>query len=181
MTALFTYQPVEDVESEGTWWVVRNIEKTTCAQIDYYSHDDYEDRLIVQDGFRWCEYRVQTSDGNPPNFEFTFVPGGDGKKDSINLNDCCVNNIIRSELVELSDGGCFGETQWPSDIDDETMNELIEMIREGGYTTLEFEKNWNLDETEVWVWGPIEICDEEGMVIRQIIADDAGNAIELKA
>jgi hypothetical protein len=178
MISTFRYNPVEEVKSEGAWWYVRNLEKATCAQIDYYSHEDYVDRLIVQDGFRWCVYRVQTNDDMPPNFEFAVVPGGDGKKDSINLNDCCVNNIVASEVIELTEGGCFGQSQWPHDIDPDVMGDLMEFISENGYPALEFEKGWNLDETEVWVWGIIEISDIGGTVVKQIVADSEGDPIE---
>ena len=175
MIVPFKYQPVEEISDDGTWWVVKNLVPATCAQIDYQSHDDYSGRLTVQDGFRWCEYRIQTKDNLPPNFEFVTIPGGDGNKDSINLNDCCVNNIISSELIDLSEGGCFGDVQWPSDIDDEVMADLDNFVQENGYASLEFEKGWNLDETEVWIWGVIEITDNRGSFVKKIVADKDGN------
>ena len=36
---------------------------------------------------------------------------------------------------------------------------------------------WMLDETEVWVWGPIAIEDEDGNVVHIIEADAEGNII----
>jgi len=36
-----------------------------------------------------------------------------------------------------------------------------------------------LDETEVWVWGPIEITNDDGYH-RIIIADEQGTAVDFK-
>jgi hypothetical protein len=42
---------------------------------------------------------------------------------------------------------------------------------------LEDDGDWYLDETEVWVWGPLEVTDDEGNT-RIITADNNGNMID---
>ena len=49
----------------------------------------------------------------------------------------------------------------------------VEMFRENADGSISW---FNLDETECWVWGPLEVEDEEGNV-RIICADKDGNAV----
>ena len=160
------------------WWTVKTYHKKSCEEREIWTHPDHG-TMVRTNGFRWCEYNIETSDSNPPEFEFTTVPGGNDKSDSIDLNNCCVNNIESSELVELDDGGCWGDTEWPEDMDPAEIERLEERMEEDGYYVLEEEEGWMLDETEVWVWGPIEISNDEGYT-RIICADAQGNLIVYK-
>jgi hypothetical protein len=66
-------------------------------------------------------------------------------------------------------------------MDEDEIERLTELMDEEGYYALEEEDDpWQLDETEVWVWGPIEICDEDGNTVRIICADEDGNVIDFK-
>jgi hypothetical protein len=161
------------------WWTVKTYHKKSCEQHEYFTHPDYEGKIVVKDGFRFCEYSVETSDDNPPEFEFTEVPGGNGAVDSIDLNSCYSNNIESTELVEMFDGGCWGDTEFPEDMDEEEQERLQEIIDEEGSYALEDEEGWTLDDTEVWVWGPLEITNDAGYS-RIIAADDEGNVIDYK-
>lgn len=160
-------------------WTVKALYQKSCEQHEYFTHEDYDQPIKVVDGFRSCEYQIETSDENIPEFEFTHVPGGDGLKDSINLNSCSTGNIESSELIEMFDGGCWGEIEFPDDMDEDEQERLREVINEGGSYALEHEGNdWSLDETAVWVWGPLEISDDQGEVVRIICADEEGNVID---
>lgn len=159
-------------------WTIKTHYKKSCQQIEYFYHDNYEEPIVVVDGFRYCEYTVDTTDDNPPEFEFSEVPGGDGKRDSIDLNNCFVNNIDGSDLVEMFDGGCWGDVTFPDDMDEEEQQRLQEFLDENGSYALEDEEGWSLSDTEVWIWGPIEIIDEEGNTVRIICADQDGNVID---
>ena len=161
-------------------WTVRTHYKKSCEQIEYFAHPKYKGMIVVRDGFRFCEYEIETNDDNPPEFEFEEVPGGDGKVDSINLNCCSVNNIENSELIEMFDGGCWGDIEFPEDMDEEEQERLQALIEEEGAYALEEGEGWLLDETDVWVWGPIEICNEEGDIVRIICADADGNVVDFK-
>lgn len=164
-------------EKKSKWWTVKTYYKKNCEQIEYFLHADYENPLIVRDGFRWCTYNVETNDGEFPQFEYTFVPGGDGAKDSLDMNFLTGPNIESSELVEMFDGGCWGGPEWPEDMDEDEQERLQEFIDENGTYALEDEEGWTLDETEVWVWGPLEVSDDDGNV-RIVIADEDGNMVD---
>jgi hypothetical protein len=157
-------------------WTVSTYYKKSCEEREIWSHPEHG-TMIRTNGFRRATYTVETNDDNPPEFEFDFVPGGDGKKDSIDMNNCSANNIEEVELVELFDGGCWGDITWPDDMDEDEIERLTELMDEEGYYAIE-EEGWYNDETEVWVWGPILIEDEEGEQVRIICADEDGNVVD---
>jgi len=162
-------------EETVTTWTVRTYYKKSCEQHEYFTHSDWNGPLKVTDGFRSASFYIDTNDGKIPNFEFTEVPGGNGAKDSVNLFSCEANNIVGSELIEMWDGGCWGGWEFPEDMPEEEQERLDEFISENGTYALEDEEGWMLDETECWVWGPLEISDADGNVVAIIEADDEGN------
>ena len=178
------YGPDEDVavakpatESKSRWWTVKTHYKKSCEQHEYFTHDDYNGSLVVKDGFRFCEYRVETIDGEFPQFSFTNLPGGSDDKDSIDLNSPYGDNIDTTELVELFDGGCWDDVEFPEDMPEEEQERLKEFLSENGSYSLEDDEGWSLSETKVWVWGPLEVSDDAGNT-RIICADADGNMID---
>lgn len=165
-------------EIKSKWWSVKTYYKKSCEQHEYFVQRNGDGRIKVIDGFRWCEYNVETNDGEFPKFEFTNVPGGNDAKDSLDLNCVSGNNIEGSELVEMFDGGCWGDIEIKG-LDEEEEERVRELIEEEGAWALEDDGEWYLDDTEVWVWGPLEVTDEEGNV-RIIIADEEGNVSDYK-
>ena len=160
-------------------WIVKTHFTKKCEQKEHFSHNDYQGKVIVTDGFRSCTYEVETNDKNTPQFEFTYVPNGDGSRDSINLNDCFKNNIVNSQQVEMFDGGCWGDVEFPDDMDDERREQLQEAIdNEGSWGALSEDEGWTLDDTDVWVWGPLEISNKVGKVVKIVCADDYGNVVD---
>lgn len=152
--------------------------KKSCEEHEQYIKDGV--MIVRKTGFRGATFIVETTDDNPPEFEFDFVPGGDGLKDSINMYNCCVNNIENVELDNMWDG-CWEDIDFPDDFDEDEKERLMELIEEEGvYTALEENEGWSLDESEAWVWGPILIEDAEGNRVRIICADDDGNVIDYK-
>ena len=65
--------------------------------------------------------------------------------------------------------------------DEDEVERLTTLIEEEGSYAVEEDGDgdWYLDETEVWVWGPLEVTDDEGNV-RIIIADAEGNVTDFK-
>lgn len=157
-------------------WRVSTYYKKSCEEHEYYTKGDQT--IIRQTGFRWGSFQVETSDDNPPEFEFDYVPGGNGAKDSINMYDSYVNNIENIELISMDDG-CWEEIVWPEDMDEEEQETLQERFYESSiYEVLEGEEGWNQNDTEAWVWGPILIEDDHGNRVRIICADEDGNVID---
>lgn len=160
-------------------WKVSTYFKKSCEEHEHYYKDGQT--IIRKTGYRLGSFFVETSDDNPPEFEFDYVPGGDGRKDSINMYDCCINNIENVELDTMWDG-CWEDIVFPENMDDEEQERLQELIDEEGdvYTVLEDQEGWSQNDTEAWVWGPILIEDENGNQIRIICADEEGNVIDYK-
>ena len=157
-------------------WKVSPYYKKSCEEHEHYVKDGQI--IIRKTGIRGATFVVETSDDNPPEFEFDFVPGGDGKKDSINMYDCSVNNIDNVELDSMWDG-CWEDIEFPEDMTEELQEELKERFEESSvYEVLEDEEGWSQNECEAWIWGPILIEDEEGNQVRIIIADESGNVID---
>jgi hypothetical protein len=160
-------------------WTVKTYYKKSCQEVEHWVQREGDGRITVTNGFRWGEWTVETSDDNPPEFDFVEVPGGDGKRDSINMLDCSYKNIENVELVSMDDGGCWYDVDIEG-LDEEAEEELQEFIDENSVYDLEDreEDSWYQDETEWWIWGPIEILDESGERVRIIAADADGNVVE---
>jgi hypothetical protein len=159
-------------------WTVSTYYKKSCQEVEHWVRREGEGRITVTNGFRYGEWTVETSDDELPEFEFTEVPGGDGKKDSINMLDCSVNNIEEVELVEMFDGGCWYDVEF-EDLTEEEEEEIQEFIDENSiYELEEREDGWYNDDTEWWIWGPIEIKNEAGDTVRIICADADGNVVD---
>ena len=171
-------ETMTEKETISKWWTVRTHYKKSCEQHEYFVQRDGDGRIKVIDGFRFVTYNVETNDGEFPKFEFTYVPGGNGDKDSLDLNSLSGENIESSELVEMFDGGCWGDNEFEG-LNDEEVEKLEEFLSENGSYALEDDGEWYLEDTEVWVWGPLEVEDEDGNV-RIIIADKDGNMIDFK-
>ena len=160
-------------------WKVSPYYKKSCEEHEHYTKDGMT--IVRQTGFRGASFIVETSDNNPPEFEFDYGPGGDGSKDSIDMYNCCFNNIENVELESMWDG-CWEEIEFPDEMDDEEKERLQELIDEEGdiYDVLENQEGWSQDETQAWIWGPIRIEDENGNQVRIICADDDGNVVDFE-
>lgn len=158
------------------WFTVKTYYKKSCEQHEHFVQREGEGRITVKDGFRSCEFNVETNDDEFPKFEFVEVPGGDGKKDSLDMYNLSGDNIEQSEMVEMFDGGCWGDIEIEG-LDEDEEEEVREFIDENGAWALEDEGDWYLEDTEVYIWGPIEVTDEDGNT-RIIIADADGNVTD---
>lgn len=156
-------------------WVVRTYFKKSIEEHEHFTKDGQE--IVRKTGWRSGSWTVVTSDENPPEFEFDFVPGGDGRKDSIDMNNCFGNNIEEVEMIETWDG-CWEDIDWPEDMDEEEQEALLERIEEDGfYDVIEDQEGWMQSDTEMWIWGPIAIEDSEGNIARIIEAAEDGSVV----
>jgi hypothetical protein len=104
--------------------------------------------IMIETGWRWGEFTVETDDDGPPNIEA-----------GVDIYDCG----YESELVETNDG-CWEEHSF-EDCDEETQEWLEEFFDEGNsWLDLE-EHGWSQDECEM-----IIDCD---LIIERL--DDDGN------
>lgn len=160
-------------------WKVSPYYKKSCEEHELYTKDGMTIRRKT--GFRGADFFVETTDDNPPEFEFDFVPGGDGRKDSIDMYNCPGSNIENVELDSMWDG-CWEDFDFPQDMDEDERARLEELIEDSGdvYDVLENQEGWRQDDCEAWIWGPIVIEDENGNQVKIIVADKDGNAVEYK-
>jgi hypothetical protein len=158
-------------------WKVSPLYKKSCEEHEHYTKDGMT--IVRQTGYRGASFYVETSDDNPPEFEFDCVPGGDSNRDSIDMYNCEVNNIESVELDSMWDG-CWEEIIYDDDIDEEELRRLVELIEEEGdvYDVLENQEGWSQSETQAWIWGPIQIENDAGEVVRTICADADGNVVD---
>ena len=157
-------------------WKVSTYYKKSCEEHELYTKDGMTIRRKT--GFRWASFYVETSDDNPPEFEFDYVPGGDGSKDSVDMYNFPGPNIEDVELIETFDG-CWEDVDWPEDMDDEERERLEELVEEEGFYALEEEEGWTQSDTEMWIWGPI-LIEGENDYRRIIIADKNGSVSDFE-
>lgn len=161
-------------------WTIRTHYKKSCEQHEYFYNTKIPGaRIIVKDGFRSAEFNIFTSDDNFPAIEFDQVPGGDGATDSVDLFNLIGDNIDSTDLVEMFDGGCWGDIIIEGIDDEDEEERLRDLINEEGAYALEEDEDsgWYLSDTECWVWGPLEVEDEAGNV-RIICASIDGNVVD---
>ena len=158
-------------------WKVSPLYKKSCEEHEHYTKDGMT--IVRQTGYRGAAFYVETTDDNPPEFEFDYVPGGDASKDSIDMYNCEVNNIESVELESMWDG-CWEEINFSDEVDEEERERLEALIEEEGdvYDVLENQEGWSQSETQAWIWGPIQIENDAGEVVRIICADADGNVID---
>lgn len=160
-----------------TTWKVSPYYKKSCEEHEHYVKDGLT--IKRKTGFRGATFIVETTDDNPPNFEFDYVPGGDGLKDSIDMYNAYGNNIESVELDSMWDG-CWEDIEFPEDMVEEEQERIRELIEEEGdiYDVLENQEGWSQSDTEAWIWGPILIEDENNNRVRIIVADEVGNVTD---
>ena len=103
--------------------------------------------LIIETGWRWGEFHVETEDDDPPKLE----PG-------VDMFDC----DYEAEMIETTDG-CW-EDRDMDECDDETQEWLEEFFEDNSYFDLE-EHGWHFGDCQM-----IIDCD---MIIERL--DDDGN------
>jgi hypothetical protein len=119
-------------------WSVKPTWKKSILERNYLSKGD--NTIMIETGWRWGEFTVETDDDNPPNIEA-----------GVNIYDCG----YESELVETNDG-CWEEHDF-DDCDEETQEWLEEFFDEGNsWLDLE-EHGWSQDECEMIIDCDLEI------------------------
>ncbi len=158
-------------------WTVRTHYKKSIEEHEHFVKDGM--MITRRTGWRSGSWSVTTSDDQLPEFEFDYVPGGDGSRDSLNMYGFPGPNIEDVELIETWDG-CWEDIDWPEDMDEEERERLEAMIDEEGFYVLEDQEGWSQGDTEMWIWGPIEIENEGGKVVRIIQADSDGDVVDFE-
>ena len=128
-------------------WTIKPAWKKSLIERNYLTKGD--NTVMIETGWRWGEFTVETEDDNPPVLE----PG-------VDLYNCDYD----VELVETSDG-CWEEVD-SDECDEETQEWLEEFLEENSWLDLE-EHGWIQDECEMIIDCDIIIEDEDGNVVEQ--------------
>lgn len=126
-------------------WSVKPVWKKSVIERQEMIKDD--NVFIIETGWRWGEFRVETEDNTPPK----LAPG-------VDMYDCGYD----SEMIETTDG-CWEERDM-DDCDDETQEWLEEFFEENSYYELE---------EHGWMFGDCEMIINCDMIIERL--DDEGN------
>lgn len=133
-------------------WTVSTTEKKSCEEREIWTKDGKT--IVRTNGFRWGTFIVETTDDNPPE----GITGAN--EEGIDMYSHSGDNIDSINLDSMDDG-------WSGDyefcgMDEESKQAISDEIDEADdyYEYLE-ENGWMLDETEAWLFGPLEITKEE--------------------
>ena len=127
-------------------WSVKPEWKKSIIERNYLHKDGQQ--LVIETGWRWGEFTVETDDDNPPDIEA-----------GVNIYDCG----YESELVETNDG-CWEEHDY-DDVDDETREWIEEFFDEGN--------SWLDLEEHGWTQGDCEMIIDCDLIIERL--DEDGN------
>ena len=152
-------------------WIIKTHHKKCILEREFWSNNEKD--IVKRTIWRSGSWKITTNDSQIPNWVFTNTPGGDEAKDSVDIYSY-PGNFDDAELIETWDGGI--EIEWPDDIDDKEKNRLKTIIEEDIFE-LE-QEDWFHEDTEMWIWGPIEIQDENGKTVKIVCADKDGNMID---
>ncbi len=79
-----------------TSWIIKTYHKKSIQEHEYWSNNEMD--IIKKTLWRGGSWKVVTSDNNIPNWTFTTTPGGDDKKDSVDIYSYPgTDNVIDSD------------------------------------------------------------------------------------
>ena len=133
-------------------WTVSTTEKKSCEERENWTKG--EATIVRVNGFRWGTFTVETTDDNPPD-GIT-----EANEEGIDMYGHSGDNIDSINLDSMDDGW-YGDYEF-NGVDEEAEQEILDEIDEADdyYEYLE-QNGWVLDETEAWLYGPLEIALEK--------------------
>jgi len=131
-------------------WRVSTKQSKCIEEREIWTHPD-KGVIERRTGFRNGSYLVTTDDIEPPEFELSEGPDGDGSAHSVDMNSCGYD----TELIGLSDG-YYLNIKWSNDLSEIEKEELEAAWEEDFYDGWE-NLGWMLDDTEVWFLGDLDI------------------------
>jgi len=137
-------------------WSVKPTWKKSIIERNYLSKGD--STVMVETGWRWGEFTVETEDDNPPNIEA-----------GVNIYDCG----YESELVETDDG-CWEDYDY-DDCTEEDQEWLEEFFDEGNsWLDLE-EHGWIQQECEMIIDCDLEIrkINDDGSYGEPVVIEES--------
>ena len=131
-------------------WILKTLHKKSAVEKQFWCKDGKT--IIREEGYRWGEFYCE-SDDRP---EIDLV-----NADGLNLSE----SDYDWELTSLDDG-CWADWTFPEDMTEQEQAEIEAAWDEDYFDGME-ELGWTCDDTEYILQGPLELSDEDGMVVAQ--------------
>lgn len=127
-------------------WKISNYHKKNAVERQIWIKDGMT--LVYEEGFRWGTWTCESDE-----------------KPDVDLNNPDGYDVMFTDYdweLDMLDDGCWGDIQWPDDMPEDERDRLQELIDEHGiYEALESMEGWVNDETENWIYGPIQLVNED--------------------
>ena len=134
-------------------WTVSTTQKKSCEEREIWRHQEKGWTAVRINGFRWGTFSIETTDDNPPEDMDPDNPNG------INMYDYFSDNAENgAELISMDDGW-YGDWEFDSEMTEEDREAVLNGWDEDSYEYME-SNGWYNDETEAWLYGPLEITKE---------------------
>lgn len=125
-------------------WRIQNYHKKNAVERQFWTKDGVE--IIRDEGFRWGSWTCE-SDTRPD----IDLPNPDGYD--------VMSTDYDWELQDMDDGS-WVEWHWPDSMSEEERQRIEAIWDEFWYEGLE-EDGWVNDDTEHWIYGPIELTNQD--------------------
>ncbi len=129
-------------------WKISTLEKKSCEEREIWIKDG--EQIVRVNGFRWGTFTVETTDDNPPEGITADNPDG------IDMYSYSGENAPDGAELDSMDDGWLGDWEFPDDMDEDEQQRIMDGYDEDAYEFMENE-GWYNDETEAWLFGPLEI------------------------
>lgn len=123
-------------------WKLSNYHKKNAVDTQYWSKDGKT--FTYSEGFRWG----------------TFTQESDEQPDVDLKNEDGYQPMFDDWELDLLDDGCWGEFDFPDDMDDNERAEVERLWEEDGYCALE-DAGWQNIESETELQGPLLLENED--------------------
>ncbi|NBP56115.1 hypothetical protein EBU71_06190 [bacterium] len=125
-------------------WKITNYHKKNAVERQIWVKDGIT--IFKEEGFRWGVWTCESDE--QPDIDLNNPDGYD-----------LTNGDYDWEMEEMIDGS-WVEWTFPNDMDEEEQERIQELWDENSFEGLE-EEGWVNDETEHWIFGPIQLTNED--------------------
>jgi hypothetical protein len=136
-------------------WIVSPKYKKSVEEHELWYNPETDQQIRIISLYRGAEFRVETTDDNPPQ--------GLENNSSVNMYDYISENVVEPpEMLSMWDG-CSLEWEADDNIEQDEVDELAEKADEDGLSYSEYleENGWRSMECEAWLMDELEIVKEE--------------------
>ena len=127
-----------------TTWKITNLEKKSAVEKQFWVNDGKT--IVREEGYRWGVWSCDSDSRR--NIDLTNPEGYE-----VGCSE------YEWEMQEMMDGS-WCDVTWPDSMSEEEQQEWEEAWDEDGYDGVEA-LGWSNDETEYWIYGPIELTNQD--------------------